>query len=154
MEGEKWTTSIGSAVFLIPIMFLAPCWKIMFPSWFFTIVLYYCQGSKKEETRKGIIIIKKRKLCPWEGDNYFNRAHNRNPQASPCIDRPETTTHRYRHTQYPAGLPATAQSPSKRTEVFKLPLSYPNYLLLVINWHHCSLLQDPTLGCQEGLCRG
>ena len=119
----------------------------MFLSSFLTIVMCCCQGSKKEEIRQ-----RKKETCPWEGDNNFNRAHSRNPHASPCTDHPETTRRSHSHAQYPAGPPARAQSPSERTEVFTLPLSYPNYLLFLINQQHYSLLQGLTLSCQVRGC--
>lgn len=121
---------------------------------FLTIVICCCQRRKEEIRQRKKKKKKERETCPWKGDNSFNRARSRNPHASPCTDCPETTghSHSHSHAQYPAGPPAGAWSPSERTEVFKLPLSYPNYLLFLINQQHCSLLQDLMLSYQVRGC--
>lgn len=116
------------------------------------LILYHCHTLLPREQEGGNKAKKKKESCPWEGDNNFNRARSRNPHTSPCTNCPKTTRRSHSHAQYPAGPPARARSPSERTEVFKLPLGYPNYLLFLINQQHSSLLQDLILSCQVRGC--
>lgn len=109
----------------------------------------------REKERGNKAKKEKKELCPWEGDNNFNRAHSRNPQTSPRPRAPVTLTQPGAATathNILLGLQPELGSPSERTQVLQLPRTCPNYLLLLVHQQHCSLLQDLTLSCQVRGC--
>lgn len=95
------------------------------------LILYHChrllpREQEKEEKKK-----KSLERWPWEGDKYFNRSHSRNPQMTYMqIALKQLGVAEDAHSVL-QGLQTDLRPAQK--EVFKLSISYPNYLLLLIN---------------------
>lgn len=147
-EGEKQTTSMGSPVFLIPAMFLVLRWKIMFLSWFLTVVMLL--PREQEGGNKA----KKKKERPVHGKGITTLTE----LAAETHTRPHAPIALKQSARLqPRTISCWASSQSsaplrKDKEVFKLPLSYPNYMLFLINQHHRSLPQGLMLSCQVRGC--